>query len=61
MVPNTPVELWQEHRGHGGGYPGRRRPRLKVRFEISPTQLHSGISIVGINEFLATDARQAFR
>jgi len=33
-------------------------PSSTVRFEISPTQLHSGVSIAGPNEFLATDVAQ---
>lgn len=33
-------------------------PDSTVRFEISPTQLHSGISIVGANEFHATTRSQ---
>jgi hypothetical protein len=35
-------------------------PNGMVRFEMSPTQLHSGVSISGTNEFFATDAMQDF-
>jgi hypothetical protein len=60
-VLNTPVEMFQgvatdltiETRVVAG-------PNAAVRFEISPTQLYSGITIAGNNQFFATDVAQLF-
>lgn len=60
-IADTPVALWQGTTTDVKiGTQVIAGPDSKVRFEISPTQIHSGVSIVGPSEFFATSALQDF-
>jgi hypothetical protein len=51
LAQGTPTDVTVEFKVAAG-------PDSNVRYEISQTQLHSGVSIVGQNEFIATSVAQ---